>query len=435
MDNYKPVMMKAPVVINVENLSKRYRIGLKDEMHDNVVSEIVNLFISPIKNFQKLRNLYSFSDNAENEQDVIWAIRNMSFQVNQGEVVGIIGRNGAGKTTLLKLLSGITDPTDGKAELFGRVGALLAVGTGFHKDLTGRENIYLNGTILGMRKKEIDRKFDEIVDFSGVEKFIDTPVKRYSSGMLVRLGFAVAAYLDPEILMIDEVLAVGDAEFQQKCLGKMGEVARGGRTILFVSHNMESIAGLCERTIHIDNGRIVADGPTDEVIRDYLASMYHIIETTPLSERRDRIGEGHVRITGFKLRNTEGNHISAIRCGEDVQFVFTYTSQKKMVKNILIWFWLVDGYGRKMILLYNKLTNTMLTDLPSNGRIVCTIPRFPLRPGLYTLDINLHDSKKDTDHIYNAVKIEVVPGDFYGTGRPIHEKGLFLCDHSWGVEL
>ena len=255
--------MKAPVVINVKNLSKRYRIGLREEMHDNVVSEILNLFLSPIKNFRKLRNLYSFSKSDGDQRDIIWAVRDVSFRVTQGEVVGIIGRNGAGKTTLLRILSGITDPTGGRAELYGRVGALLAVGTGFHKDLTGRENIYLNGTILGMRKKEIDRKLDEIVDFSGVEKFLDTPVKRYSSGMLVRLGFAVAAHLDPEILMIDEVLAVGDAEFQRKCLGKMDEVARGGRTVLFVSHNMESIAGLCERTIHIDGGK--AGLPENEV--------------------------------------------------------------------------------------------------------------------------------------------------------------------------
>jgi lipopolysaccharide transport system ATP-binding protein len=426
--------MKAPVVIDAENLSKRYRIGLKDEMHDSVVREMLDLLASPIKNFRRLRNLYSFSDSAEHERDIIWAVRDMSFRVTQGEVVGIIGRNGSGKTTLLRLLSGITDPTGGRAEIFGRVGALLAVGTGFHKELTGRENVYLNGTILGMRKREIDAKFDEIVDFSGVETFIDTPVKRYSSGMLVRLGFAVAAYLEPEILMIDEVLAVGDAEFQRKCLGKMDEVARGGRTVLFVSHNMESIAGLCQRTIHIDGGRIVADGPSDEVIRDYLASMYHVIDTTSLAERRDRAGDGTLRITGFELRNKKGESIPFAMSGEDIQFVFTYTSRKKPLRNVSFGFWIIDDQGKKLIILYTEHTNSDFSQLPPEGKIVCEIPELPLMPGIYHMNINALIGRTKADQVFNAAKFEVVSGDYYGTGRPLHEEGVFLCRHHWKHE-
>ena len=424
----------APVVINVENLSKRYRIGLKDEIHDNISSAIIHHFLRPIKNFRKLRNLYSFSDNEQNEHGVIWAVCDVSFQVTQGEVVGIIGRNGAGKTTLLRLLSGITDPTGGKAELFGRVGALLAVGTGFHKDLTGRENVYLNGTILGMRKKEIDQKFDEIVDFSGIEKFIDTPVKRYSSGMLVRLGFAVAAHLDPEILIIDEVLAVGDAEFQQKCMGKMDEVARGGRTVLFVSHNMESIAGLCERTIHIDEGRIVGDGPTGSVIRGYMTTTFKIIDSTPLFERQDRAGDGTMLINDFKLRNKKGEPVLFVMSGEDIQFVFSYTSREKVLKNVSFGFWIIDNQGRKLIVLYTRFTNSDFSLLPSEGRIVCEIPDFPLMPGIYHININAEINRVKADQIPNAAKFEVVSGDFYGTGRSLHKEGTFLCQHNWNYE-
>ena len=239
------------IAIKVENLSKRYRIGLKEETKDTFVGAMGSILKSPLSNLKRLKKLTQFSNDNQDHDDIIWALKDVSFEVKRGEVIGIIGANGAGKSTLLKILAQITHPTSGRVELNGRVASLLEVGTGFHPELTGRENIYLNGTILGMTKKEIDRKLDEIIDFSGVEKFIDTPVKRYSSGMRVRLAFSVAAHLDPEILLIDEVLAVGDAEFQKKCLGKMDEVARGGRTVLFVSHNMGAIGQLCNKSILI----------------------------------------------------------------------------------------------------------------------------------------------------------------------------------------
>ena len=257
------------IAISVENLSKAYRIGLNDDRPDTLVESMFSWFKAPVKNFKKLRKLTSF-DLEREEQDVIWALKDVSFEVKRGEVVGIIGRNGAGKSTLLKILSRITEPTSGRAVVYGRVGSLLEVGTGFHPELTGRENIYMNGTILGMTKKEIDQKFDEIVEFSGIEKFLDTPVKRYSSGMTVRLAFAVAAHLDPEILIVDEVLAVGDAEFQKKCLGKMESISKAeGKTVLFVSHNMGAVNNLCSRAIVMNQGLLAFDGNVNEAINFY----------------------------------------------------------------------------------------------------------------------------------------------------------------------
>lgn len=261
--------------IKVNNLSKRYRIGYEIQAKDTLAEVVSDWLMSPIRNFRKLRNLTKFNgaeQAAEESDDIIWALNDVSFSVKSGEVIGVIGKNGAGKSTLLKILSRITYPTGGVVKLNGRVSSLLEVGTGFHPELTGRENVYLNGTILGMTKLEIDRKFDEIVDFSGISKFIDTPVKFYSSGMGVRLAFSVAAHLEPEILLIDEVLSVGDASFQKKSLGKMEEVSRKGRTVLFVSHNMGAVRSLCSRGLLLEGGRLTMDDDVDKVINSYLSS-------------------------------------------------------------------------------------------------------------------------------------------------------------------
>ncbi|GBC60942.1 ABC transporter [Desulfonema ishimotonii] len=274
-------MKSQNIAVRVEELSKLYRIGVKEEMHENFAGAIVDFIRSPFKNYRKYRSLYRFDDvnidtgipeSDDAVSDIIWALRNVSFEVRRGEVLGIIGRNGAGKSTLLKVLSRITDPTRGRVEIRGRVSSLLEVGTGFHQELTGRENVYLNGTILGMTKKEIDRKFDEIVAFSGIERFIDTPVKRYSSGMKIRLAFSVASHLEPEILIVDEVLAVGDAEFQKKCLNTMQDVGQQGRTVLFVSHNMPAITRMCERAILMEEGQVFEIGPAYRVVNSYLNS-------------------------------------------------------------------------------------------------------------------------------------------------------------------
>ena len=264
------------IAIRLENVNKVYRLGAKDEKEDSFLKSFARMVKSPVKNYRKYRSLYDFSDidfdnpDATVDPNVLWALRNVSFDVNKGEIVGIIGRNGAGKSTLLKILSKITPPARGRVEIHGRTSSLLEVGTGFHPELTGRENVYLNATILGMRKREVDLKFDEIVEFSGVEKFLDTPVKRYSSGMRVRLAFAVAAHLEPEILIIDEVLAVGDAAFQEKCLNKMQDVGREGRTVFFVSHNMQAVTRLCERVIALRDGQLVADGGAHEMVAAYM---------------------------------------------------------------------------------------------------------------------------------------------------------------------
>ena len=258
------------IVIKVENLSKRYRIGLKEGQPETLVAAMTGWLRSPLANYRQLRRLSQFGEDGHDAEDILWALKDVSFEVKQGEVVGIIGHNGAGKSTLLKILSRITEPTSGRAVINGRVSSLLEVGTGFHSDLTGRENVYLNGTILGMSKAEVERKFDEIVDFSGVEKFIDTPVKRYSSGMQVRLGFSVAAHLEPDILLVDEVLAVGDADFRRKCLNKMRNVAKEGRTVLFVSHNLVAMQALCPRAICLHSGQINEDGQTHQVVSNYL---------------------------------------------------------------------------------------------------------------------------------------------------------------------
>lgn len=299
------------IAVEVRGLGKRYRIGLKEERHENLASALVDFIKSPLKNYREYRSLYDFSDISpdkidDESPDVIWPLKDISFNVNEGEVVGVIGRNGAGKSTLLKILSKITPPTLGEVRLRGRISSLLEVGTGFHNELTGRENVYLNGTILGMRKREVDRKFDQIVEFSGVEKFLDTPVKRYSSGMRVRLAFAVSAHLEPEILIIDEVLAVGDADFQRKCLDKMQDVSQEGRTVLFVSHNMNAITRLCGRVILLEGGRISMDGPAHDVVSHYMSSgaglspekEWENIETAP--------GDQVVRVLGIRVRSEDG---------------------------------------------------------------------------------------------------------------------------------
>jgi lipopolysaccharide transport system ATP-binding protein len=301
-------------VIEVEGISKRYRIGLKEEMHDSFLSATVDFIKSPIKNYRKYRSLYKFDDygldqnpdSVVNSDDVIWALKDVSFEVKRGEVLGIIGGNGAGKSTLLKILSKITSPSQGRAQIRGRISSLLEVGTGFHPELTGRENIYLNGTILGMRKEEIDDKYDEIVEFSGVEKFLDTPVKRYSVGMKIRLGFSVAAFLEPDILIVDEVLAVGDIEFQKKCLNKMETVGERGRTVLFVSHNMQTINRLCSRAILLEDGRLKDDDLADKVVASYLTS-----ETVSTSERtwnkeEEAPGGDVARLLSVRIKDNHG---------------------------------------------------------------------------------------------------------------------------------
>lgn len=309
------------IAVKIDHLSKRYRIGLREVQSESLVGRLSDLAVFPIRNFRRLRKLSKFGEKHDSK-DVVWALDDISFEVKQGEVVGIIGNNGAGKSTLLKVLSRITDPTKGEVTVNGRTGSLLEVGTGFHPELTGRENIYLNGTILGMSRKEVARKFDEIVDYSGVDRFLDTPIKRYSTGMKVRLAFAVAANLEPEILMIDEVLAVGDVGFQRKCLGKMTEIAASGRTVLFVSHNIGAISSLCPRTIWIEDGRVKVDGPSSEVISSYLLSEGGTdsvwTNPTPPNDAAD------IHFRGVRLLDNNNQPISLIRFDQSLQIEIGY---------------------------------------------------------------------------------------------------------------
>jgi len=324
--------MNRDIAIKVENISKCYRIGLKEDRHDTFGMSMFNFIKSPLKNYRKYRALYKFDDmkfdqdaNLDNNpSDIVWALRDVSFDVKEGEIVGIIGLNGAGKSTLLKILSKITVPTSGRATIRGRISSLLEVGTGFHPELSGRENVYLNGTILGMRKKEIDRKFDEIVDFSGIEKFIDTPVKRYSSGMKMRLAFAVAAHLEPEILLIDEVLAVGDARFQDKCLDKMKDVGRHGRTVLFVSHNMPAVTRLCPRTIMLNGGRVQLDDSSHRVVSAYLHTDKATKAERAWHDLREAPGDEVVRLCSVRVRNKDGRVAEAVDICQPISIEVEY---------------------------------------------------------------------------------------------------------------
>jgi lipopolysaccharide transport system ATP-binding protein len=285
--------------IRVENLGKLYHIGVAGKRHDTLRDLLMDGLRAPLGWFQR-------NGRSTSRDSTIWALQDVSFEVGYGEVLGVIGRNGAGKSTLLKILSRITEPTEGRAEILGRVGSLLEVGTGFHPELTGRENIYLNGAILGMRRSEIDRKFDEIVAFAEIDKFLDTPVKRYSSGMYVRLAFAVAAHLEPEVLLVDEVLAVGDAAFQKKCLGKMGDVAKEGRTVLFVSHNLVAMQTLCGRAIWLNDGKIVGAGQTSQVISDYLQTSFSALTEQVWNDPATAPGNDRVRLRRVCVRPEDG---------------------------------------------------------------------------------------------------------------------------------
>ena len=403
--------------IRVEGLSKQYRIGGKRECYNTLRETLVETATLPFRRLSSAARGRSMPSTSE----TIWALKDISFEIRPGEVVGIIGRNGAGKSTLLKILSRITEPTEGWAAIHGRVGSLLEVGTGFHPELTGRDNIYLNGAILGMKKSEIERKFDEIVAFAEVEKFIDTPVKHYSSGMGVRLAFAVAAHLEPEILLVDEVLAVGDVAFQKKCLGKMGDVAQAGRTVLFVSHNMTAVQVLCGRSILLSAGGIAIDGPSSQVILKYLGQSIQDRATCVWSSRDDAPGNDTARLHRVSVLNMAGNVSSEIQTNED----FT----------IEIKYW-VGRPGAKLgatVVLYNQ-EGICVFSSPSNHepqwhgkprptgvfRSVCLIPKLLLSDGQYSVTAILWEEnyrfvcREDDIVRLNIIDSGEVRGDYLG---------------------
>jgi homopolymeric O-antigen transport system ATP-binding protein len=413
-------------VIRVEGLGKKYTIGRERNGSDGLRHRLNDFLTAP------LRRLRGLSSDVRPLTSDFWALKDVSFEVKQGEVVGIIGRNGAGKSTLLKILSRITEPTEGRVRIRGRVASLLEVGTGFHPELTGRENVFLNGAILGMSRVEIKRKFDEIVAFAEVEKFLDTPVKRYSSGMYVRLAFAVAAHLEPEILIVDEVLAVGDAQFQKKCLGKMGEVSREGRTVLFVSHNMTAVENLCESTVLLEDGRITLKGVTQPVISSYLESVQRRLEGVSLLNRADRSGSGRVRLAGFHLEDVDGNRIPTARSGKDVFFALSYIAQEN-ARNVDVGISLHDNSDRMLTVLYSGYLNQTFDSIPRTGVFRCLITSLPLASGRYKVGARIVEDGVEADWPRDGIGfIDVDPGDFYGTGKKGFDgAAVFLIKGGW----
>ena len=414
-----------PPVISVRNLAKHYQLSHQAQGKAAPGNDTL------------AETLFGWAKRATSRprREEFWAVSDVSFDVREGEVLGIIGRNGAGKSTLLKLLSRITRPSRGHFELRGRVGSLLEVGTGFHPELTGRENIYLNGAILGMTRREVRAKFDEIVAFSGVERFLDTPVKRFSSGMYVRLAFGVAAHLEPEILIVDEVLAVGDAEFQKKCLGKMREVAGGGRTVLFVSHNMAAVQNLCTRCLLLQGGTVAFDGDTHEAVERYNAAAgaadgEHAGGDVSAAPR----ATGHRPILrSVRVLDDRGRPVSAVAAGRpatlQIDFDFDRPADRPFFGVTV-----ENASGVKLLFLNTGLNGGDLPGRVAAGRVVCRLPRVMLVPGLYRLNVGCGSGTQQLDFVHAAATLQVLEGDVFGTGRlPRPDQAAVLHDADWSL--
>lgn len=404
------------LAIRIEGLCKSYRLGRTDR--------------------KALWHSLRLRLTGKSDDQLFWALQDVTFDVRQGEVLGILGHNGAGKSTLLKIMSQITAPTSGRALVRGRIASLLEVGTGFHLELTGRENTFLNGSILGMKRREIASKFDEIVGFAEVAEFIDTPVKRYSSGMRTRLAFAIAAHLDPEVMIIDEVLAVGDAQFQARCVGKIGEVAGKGRTVLFVSHNAAAVESLCTRGIVLNHGRMTFDGTQTEAIRFYAQQT----EATggSVRHRQDRQGLGGVRITSVDFR-THGEAANSVQSGDDLEVVLAFECEgEERFPNLMADIQFLTHLGAIVFSHSNWFTGDTFGELPKTGRLVCRIPRLPLIHGMYRLDVSLSGRRRRSeplDVLQNAAELRVIQGNFFGSGRvPAIKDGVVLVEGGWRLE-
>ena len=405
-------------IIEVRNLSKKYKIGAKQKRYLSLRDQMV----SGVKEI--------FNRNGKSRPDDFYALKDVSFNIYPGDTLGIIGRNGAGKSTLLKILSKITPPTSGSVKLRGRVASLLEVGTGFHPELTGRENIFLNGAILGMKHWEVKKQFDEIVNFSGVEQFLDTPLKHYSSGMQLRLAFAVAAHLEPEILLIDEVLAVGDAEFQKKCLGKMDEVSKSGRTVLFVSHNLGAIEKLCKRVMIINSGKLTTLDKVNVAIKEY-ETLIPKSEFCSFLSSKKRVGTGDFRFLDISIVNKFNRITNVLTSGEFYQFRIRYQLKnelKKVVFKILFY----NKLNQEIIFTCCNLHSANFFDLQKKeGIITCCIPRFPLNTGQYYISLRGNNNFVLSDKIDFAIEFSVDRGDYFKTGRmPPANEGI-LVNHFW----
>jgi len=414
------------IAIEVVGLGKKFQIGSLQKSYYRLTDQMADTVTAPFRRARKL--LRGEATGAAELDETIWALKDVSFQIKSGEVVGIIGRNGAGKSTLLKILSGITDPTEGYADIYGRVGSLLEVGTGFHPELTGRENIYLNGAILGMKKAEIEGKLDEIVAFAEIDKFLDTPVKHYSSGMYVRLAFSVAAHLEPEILLVDEVLAVGDLAFQRKCLGKMDDVAQEGRTVLFVSHNMGLLQILCERGILLKQGAVFTDGTITEAVDAYLQTLEQA-KSQDLSKRTDRKGQGQVRLVNTAVTNSSDGSSSILKTGHPARFVFCVNAS---VPGMACNFFIHDTIGQPITSFYSKVRGPGDSFDPKNGlKFVCELDELLLLPGRYRIDVAIVGDNKLQDFIEAAAVFEVADGNVRGRPAQPDGKSSVYMSHRW----
>ena len=411
--------------IRVTTLSKRYELGSGPPGGRTLAETLSNA----------LGGWFRRRQTARTATKEFWALRNVSFEVKPGEMVGIIGRNGAGKSTLLKVLSRIVQPTSGRAEVRGRMGSLLEVGTGFHPELSGRENVYLNGSILGMTRREIARKFDEIVAFAGVEQFLDTPVKRYSSGMYVRLAFAVAAHLEPEILVVDEVLAVGDQAFQQKCTQQMRSVGRGGRTVIFVSHNMPAVQNLCSRCVWLKGGHVMADGPAASVIEAYNRDVADVGGAeVDLTNHRGRTPDSVVAMRRVRIMDDADHRLAAVQMRGTARIEVEFEMSEPLA-DVTLGVVVKDAYHSPIFGINNKVTVCPPQPAPLRaGKIVCRLAELPLMPGTYPLDLYFGSRTQDFDVVYNAAELTVLPADVFGTGKlPPTAAGNVCWPATWEI--
>ena len=422
-------------IIEIENLSKQYRLG---QVSTGTVAHDLNRWWARMRGKEdptlQVTHSNDRTHDAESAHEFVWALEDINFEVKRGEVLGIIGRNGAGKSTLLKILSRVTAPTSGEIRVDGSLASLLEVGTGFHPELTGRENIFLNGAILGMSKNEIRSKLDEIVDFSGCARYLDTPAKRYSSGMIVRLGFAVAAHLEPDILIVDEVLAVGDAEFQKTCIGKMKDVASHGRTVLFVSHNMGMIESLCARSITLRQGCVEDDGETKQVIQRYVQMNESEFFTGSVIDVARKTSNGKIWIEEVVAENCDGA-VGIASIGEMLNFVFSVRVWENLSAPRLA-VGVDDQMGRRLFTLATDLDPNFKFTLNTGERmrIRCTLPEVILMPGRYHLTVALLTRGELVDGLERVCPFDIVGRDFFGTGRELHvNQGVVVCRSNWSM--
>lgn len=417
--------MDTDIILKVENISKQYRLG---QVGTGTLSHDLNRWWHRIRGKENpyLKIGEANDRSTKGTSDYVWALQDVNFEVQRGEVLGIIGKNGAGKSTLLKILSKVTGPTTGSIKSRGRIASLLEVGTGFNSELTGRENVYLNGAILGMTKKEITSKLDEIIDFSGCERYIDTPVKRYSSGMTVRLAFAVAAFLEPEILVVDEVLAVGDAEFQRKAIGKMQAISKGeGRTVLFVSHNMAAVKSLCTKAIVLEHGKVVFEGEVLAAIEKYLSHKKNISNVN-INERKDRIGRGRIKISGVTILNNLKVMTGAIL---SVQIEYNNVEEEIEINEFGMSIW--NAREDKIISISSTFKN-QLKDISNKGKVICEMPNLPLVKGSYVINCFVSSIFGLEDYILDVLSFDVEDNDIYGNGKTVNpEWGMIVVEHNW----